>query len=80
MLHWAMPGVLNVDSAWGLATFRQRLLLRLDETARAAEEYGHLQALGATCAAMATKLRRQWPAETHRLPVYPAFCAALTSL
>jgi hypothetical protein len=80
MLHWAMPGILDADSAWGLATFRQRLLLRLDGTARAAEEYGHLQALGATCAALAARLRSAWSSETHLLPIYPAFRPACGSL
>ena len=28
LVHWHMPGVLEKDSDWGLATLRQRLLLR----------------------------------------------------
>lgn len=54
------------------ATDRERFLLRFLITAQACEQYGHLEALGATARAIAYKLQALWP-EAARLAYYPAF-------
>ena len=67
-----LPGLLREDRVWGTATLRQRVLLRLDAAARAAEA-GDFPALGATFAAIAARLRALWPPEVDELALYPAF-------
>lgn len=61
------------DEEWGIATVRQRVLERSEQLAQVAEQYGHLEALGATLKAIATKLRSRLPTDVDRLPFYPAF-------
>jgi hypothetical protein len=73
MLHWAIPPVLQRDEDWGIATWRQRVLLRLDALADAAAQAGHLEALGEAARALATRWRAAWPRAASELPYYPAF-------
>ena len=54
------------------STVRQRLLLRSAIFARLSEEFGHLEALGATVRTIAAKLSPLWP-EAVDIPYYPAF-------
>lgn len=54
------------------ATDRERFVLRFLIAAQACEQYGHLEALGATARAMAQKLQTLWP-EAAQLAYYPAF-------
>ena len=72
--HFApLPALLDGDKEWGIATLRQRILLRLAIGAAVTEEFGHLEALGATLGAAAAKLRALWPPEAEAMPYYPAF-------
>jgi hypothetical protein len=61
------------DGQWGIATMRQRVLLRLDNFAARTEQYGYLEAMGATSRQIATRLRVLWPPEADQMPLYPAF-------
>jgi hypothetical protein len=70
---WRLTAALKEDSTWGIATIRQRLLVRLDNLAGLTEEYGHLEALGAAAHEIAARLRALWPPEANQMPLYPAF-------
>jgi hypothetical protein len=72
-LWYAIPELVVKDRDWGIATVRQRVLLRADIVAQVTQEYGHLEAIGAAFGAMATKLHGLWPSEADALPYYPAF-------
>jgi hypothetical protein len=65
--------LLKHDQEWGTATIRQRVLVRSDIFAQTAEQFGHLEALGATLQTVAAKLRACLPADFDPLPSYPAF-------
>ena len=58
---------------WGPDALRCRVLTRLDAFARAAETYNHIEALGATAAAITRELRTRWPEDVHEMATYPAF-------
>jgi hypothetical protein len=64
--------VWQVDNIWGIATERQRVLVRLELLAEATEQFGSLQALGATAHRAFERLRTMWP-EAEPMPYYPAF-------
>lgn len=63
---------LESDYEWGIATGRQRFLLRLPMVARTLGEIGHLDALGASFARMANAALRRWP-DLAPMLYYPAF-------
>ncbi len=65
-------GLLAKDNEWGISTVRQRALLRLDILAQTTEEFGHLEAIGATARDMVEKLCEFWP-DVEEMPYYPAF-------
>ena len=78
--YWAIHSRLNFiekvweeDHKWGISTQRQILLLCFDIFRQVSEEFGHLEALGATVRDMATKLRKRWT-DLEEMPYYPAFC------
>jgi hypothetical protein len=73
MFHWAYPATLTDDSAWGTATLRQRVILRLEALAKAVDEYGQRAALGETAGTAAGRLRARLAVEDAQLPAYPAF-------
>jgi hypothetical protein len=54
------------------ASDSQRLLARADILSQATEQFGSLEAIGATMRVVATKMRTLWP-ETEDMPYYPAF-------
>jgi hypothetical protein len=60
------------DTTWGTTTTRQRAIARLDLLAQTTAEFGMLEALGATAAALAQGLQALWP-ELEPMDVYPAF-------
>ena len=60
------------DHKWGISTQRQILLLCFDIFGQASEEFGHLEALGATVRDIAAKLRERWT-DLEEMPYYPAF-------
>ncbi len=67
------PRAMQQDQRWGIATLRQRALVRSDILSRTTQELGHLEAIGHTFARMAAKLRTIWPPEADAMPLYPAF-------
>lgn len=73
MWHWAFPHILTQDEAWGVSSYRQRLLKRLDILTQTAATVGHLEAVGATAHSIAKKLRARWSTEVGFMPYYPAF-------
>ena len=75
MLRSLSIGVLEEDGQWGIATHRQRVLLRLDRLAEITGEVGHLEVLGSTTEDLAVALRQQWAKELDEMPLYPAFRA-----
>ncbi len=58
---------------WGLPAVRRRVFYRLGMLAQLAEEYGYLQALGATARKIQDKFSTIWPPEVQVMPLYPAF-------
>ncbi len=74
MFHFTpLADLLREDRSWGIATLRQRYLLRLPIVAQLTEAHGHLEELGATLRLMADKLERLWRAEVDEVPSYVAF-------
>ena len=70
--NWGMPRILEKDQEWGIATVRQRAILRFECLAATAEEFGYLKAIGETARKMASKLRSLW-SDVEEMPYYPAF-------
>jgi hypothetical protein len=70
---WHLTAAIREDSTWGIATIRQRLLVRLDNLAALTKEYGHLGTLGTAAREIAAQLRALWPPEADQMPLYPAF-------
>ena len=64
---------LGQDAWWGIATLRQRVLMRLDAFVGVAEQFGHLEATATTAAMLAARARALWPPEVDEVPLYPAF-------
>lgn len=58
---------------WGLPAVRRRVFYRLGMLAELTEEYGYLQALGATARKIRDKYSTIWPSEVQEMPLYPAF-------
>jgi len=76
MIGWyqmaPLSHILEHDRLIVAATDRQRHLLRSDVVAQTTEEAGHMEAIGATIGAMATKMRMLWP-DAEAMLAYPAF-------
>ena len=77
--YWAIHSRLNFikkvwkeDHKWGISTQRQILLLCFDIFGQVSEEFGHLEALGATVRDIAAELREHWT-DLEEMPYYPAF-------
>jgi hypothetical protein len=70
-ISWNFERVLEEDHRWGIATVRQRHLLRLETLAAATKQLGYLESLGAFAQQMQAKLATLWPVEA--MPLYPAF-------
>lgn len=66
------PKLMQEDGEWGLATHRQRVLLRFYIFGRLTEEYGQLEALGRWVDLLGSLLREAW-GEVEEMPFYPAF-------
>jgi hypothetical protein len=67
--------VLDEDDRWGIATLRQRHLLRLETFVAGADETGHLPALAAVARDLLGCLKGRW-GDAAEMPLYPAFRAA----
>jgi hypothetical protein len=76
MLDWyhefPPPALLEKDRTIVTSTVRQRLLMRSEILAKTAEDFGHMEAIGAVVRVIAAKLRASWPEADH-MPYYPAF-------
>jgi ankyrin repeat protein len=70
---WLLDNAHGDDWRWGISTWRQRVLVRLDALADATEQFDHLPAMGATARRCAQRLREIWPPEADAMPLYPAF-------
>jgi hypothetical protein len=70
---WWLDGARGDDRQWGISTWRQRVLVRLDALAATTEEFGCLRAMGETARRSAQALRAIWPPEADAMPLYPAF-------
>ena len=74
MFHFTpVADLLAADKPWGIATLRQRYMLRLPIVAQLMAEHQHLEALGTTLRAMVTRLQQLWPAAVDDVPYYAAF-------
>jgi hypothetical protein len=74
MCHFTpLPALLEHDEDWGIATLRQRYVLRANILAQTTEEFGHMEALGATFQAITAELRTRWSGDVEDMPYYPAF-------
>ncbi|MDE0089341.1 MAG: hypothetical protein OXU23_26745 [Candidatus Poribacteria bacterium] len=58
---------------WGLPAVRRRVFYRLGMLAQLTEEYGYLQALGATAKKIHDKFITIWPPEVQEMPLFLAF-------
>ena len=77
--QWSMPLAVLPERAdeWGIPALQQIVLIRFDLAAQVTAQFGHLEAIGATFAAMAATLRRRWPPEADAAPYHPAFRAGV---
>ncbi len=77
--QWSMPPAVLPDSAdeWGVPALQQIVLIRFDLAAQVTAQFGHLEAIGATFAAMARELRTRWPPEADAAPYHAAFRAGV---
>lgn len=70
----SLPGILEEDRPTDLGTARQRIILRFELSASAADEFGCLKAIGETAHRVVTTLRSRWQ-DAGEMPYYPAFQA-----
>lgn len=68
---WMIHRDFEKDFNWGIATWRQRVLLRLEQFAATTEEFAHLPAMGAAAWETLALLKGHWTCD--RMPLYPAF-------
>jgi hypothetical protein len=71
-LSWGRQAILGEDGHWGISTVRQRHLLRLENFADGAEQFGDYPALSDLSRRLATNLRVRWNLP-EEMPLYPAF-------
>jgi hypothetical protein len=72
-LRWTMPQLLEKDEQWGIATERQRVLVRLDALHQATRRWDCFPVLGETAHQLEEALRRVWLPAMQKMPLYPAF-------
>lgn len=70
--NWSMPGILERDQEWGIATVRQRIVLRFEIFAQVSERYECLEMVGETARQVVSQLCKRWP-DVEEMPYYPAF-------
>lgn len=72
--NWRLENARGDDDwQWGISTWRQRVLVRLDALAQTTDELGHLPAMGETARRCTGALRAIWPPDADAMPLYPAF-------
>jgi hypothetical protein len=72
LVDWHMPGVLEKDRNWGLATVRQRLLQRFRLLLERLEQSATLPAVTETTRRTLAALTTRWP-DLPEMPSYTAF-------
>lgn len=68
---WMIHRDFEKDFTWGSATWRQRVLLRLEQFAATTEEFAHLPAMGKAARETVQRLTRHWTSDP--MPLFPAF-------
>jgi hypothetical protein len=69
---WLLPGALQEDHTWGIASVRSRILARLEAFITTASDFDQLPATRMAANHLLEVLQERWPA-TEPLPLYPAF-------
>ena len=69
----SLASALDADSEWGVATQRQRILLRLRVFADLSRRSGCLEALGETAGRLGEALGARWGTDPPPMDLYPAF-------
>ena len=72
-LRGELPKLLEQDDEWGIATQRQRVLVRLKALSEATQRWNHSPALGTAAQQLAAALGQLWLNEMDEMPLYPAF-------
>ncbi len=73
-VSWNREHILKNDDKWGIATQRQRHIVRLNNLAERLERFDHLPAIAETCRTLQTAFTALWP-DLEPMPIYPAFRA-----
>ena len=68
---WLLERCFQDDFTWGISTWRQRVLHRLDVLAFTCDEFAYMPAVGKSARRTTQRLREVWP--TSAMPVFPAF-------
>jgi hypothetical protein len=72
LVHWHMPGVLEQDTDWGLATLRQRLLLRFRLLLERLDQSALFPAVAETTRRALETFTTRW-SDVPEMAPYPAF-------
>jgi hypothetical protein len=68
---WMVHRDFDKDFNWGSATWRQRVLLRLEQFAATTEEFDHLPVMGGATRETIRRLKTHWTCDP--MPLFPAF-------
>lgn len=68
---WLVHRDFDRDFLWGSATWRQRVLLRLEQFAATSDAFAHLPEMGAAARETVRRLKRHWSSDP--MPLFPAF-------
>lgn len=68
---WLVHQDFDKDFNWGNATWRQRVLLRLEQFTATTEEFAHLPVMGAAARETIRRLKSHWTCDP--MPLFPAF-------
>ena len=72
-LNWEGLDPVADDGDWGIATIRQRVLMRFEVVAALADEHRYYPAVGDLSKIIAEALRERWSPPLKDLPLYPTF-------
>ncbi|MCI0663295.1 MAG: hypothetical protein L0220_19700 [Acidobacteria bacterium] len=72
-INHRLPEAVKNDRQRGPTTLRQQVIAWIEAFAQLSEEHGQMQVLGRSAREMWKRLHALWPAESCRLPYYPAF-------
>jgi len=68
---WRVKDPLGDDFTWGISTWRQRVIHRLDALAEACDEFAYMPSVANAARETTSRLRKIWTVDP--LPFYPAF-------